>query len=126
MLHANQKKSIALEWIMTTTRCLKNSHTSSTGIDYLSKTFMSYSNSSAVDTCDNALQTTYKQEMIHLQEQIAKMDGQGKHFIPVLFMDNYAVTSYAEESKLITIKDSDGTEHSKYIKKLRQRVTLYH
>lgn len=52
MMHANLKTDVVFEWVMTTTtsRCLKDSHTSSTGMDYLSNLFIPYSYSSAVDT----------------------------------------------------------------------------
>ena len=116
IVHANQKTNAALEWIMTTTRCLKDSHLSSSGMDYLSKLFLSYSNTSAVDTIGTVNQTTYEESMANLKREVCSRNTEGdKKYVPVIFMDNMAVIKYAEEQKLITIKDIDGTAHSRRI-----------
>ena len=117
ILHANQKTNAALEWIMIVTRCLKDSHLSSSGMDYLSKLFLSYSNTSAVDTIGTVNQTFYEESMAELKHYVLARNAEGnKHLVPVIFMDIMAVIKYAEEQKLITIKDSNGTVHSRRIK----------
>ncbi len=95
---------------------LKDSHTFSSGMDYLSKLFASYSNTSAVDSVKTVIQTTYKESMDQLQGQFDARHSEMKQYLPVIFMDNFAILRNAIEQKLITIKDIDGTEHSKRIK----------
>ena len=130
MLHANAKSNVALEWMMTTTRCLKDSHATATGMDYISRLFMSYSNTTAINSNALTIQTSYKESIAILKSKVdeRKVDTVGrsiKRYLPVGYLDNYAVVSYAEETKLISIKDVDGTEHMKRIKNLLLLMIRY-